>query len=209
MLDGIDVYEGKGEVDWHKVARANRFAFMRGAYGDRADRRCEDNFARAKDNGLASGLYHFYRVTRPAQAQADLMCEVLDKAGFGHGDLPPVLDVEDNPAYDGPWNPANNEAYIAGLRLWLDQVAAHARCTPIIYTRSGFWGVIGRPDGFAGFPLWVAHYTTAPAPTLPQGWQDFAFWQYSQAGHCDGIAGASDMNRFNGEQEDLDRLRAG
>src|SRR5689334_2186195 len=104
VLQGIDVYEGTGAIEWHRVKAANDFAFIRGAYGDRADKMAIQNFQSAKAEGLVCGLYHFYRTTISAGAQLAAMMSVLQKAGCGKGDLPPVIDVEDNPNYDGLWD---------------------------------------------------------------------------------------------------------
>lgn len=209
MLDGVDVHDAQGAMQWHSVAANNQFAFVRAAYGIRADSLAEENFQGAKANGIACGLYHFFRATRDFQQQADLMCEVMTKVGLGTGDLPPVLDVEDNPQYDGPWNTANNAKYIAGLQLWLAQVGKAANCTPIIYTRASFWSQLGNPAGFGQYPLWVAHYTSNPAPALPVGWSSYAFWQYDCAGTTPGVPGKGDLNRFNGQLADLDNIRIG
>ena len=207
MLNGIDVHDAQGDVAWHKVAQSNQFAFVRGAYGDRADSRYLDNYEGCKANGILCGLYHFFRATRDAQKQADIMCGVLHTVQFGTGDLSPVLDVEDNPAYDGPWDASKNAAYLNGLRVWLGTVTkTFPECTPIIYTRSSFWRTLGNPAGFGAYPLWVAHYTQNPKPVLPQGWANYAFWQYSESGQAPGVAGGCDMNRFYGDEADLEKF---
>jgi lysozyme len=202
-IEGIDIYEGVGAVEWHRVAQDEKsFAFIRGAYGDRADSMFAQNYAGAKAAGLMVGAYHFYRVTRDPQAQAQVMTGVLQKAGYGDGDLPPVIDVEDNPGYDGPWNPADNQRYIAGLRLWIGKLQAATGRLPIIYTRAGFWSQIGNPTGFDGCPLWISNYGVT-SPKLPTGWSQYAFWQYSDAGNVDGVHGHCDLNLFNGTVDEL------
>lgn len=208
MLNGIDVHDKQGEVAWQTVAAHNQFAFVRAAYGDRPDARYQDNVEGARANHLPCGLYHFFRATRDAQKQADIMCAALDAVKFGAGDLPPVLDVEDNPHYDGPWDTANNARYINGLRLWLGTLArTYPTCTPILYTRASFWKTLGNPAGFERYPLWIAHYTQNPKPTLPQGWGNYTFWQFSESGTAAGVAGGCDLNRFAGDEAALDALR--
>jgi lysozyme len=210
MLDGIDVHDAQGPVGWATVAAHNQFAFLRGAYGDRADLRYADNYEGCKANKLPCGLYHFFRATQSYQKQADVMCDVLSKIGFGIGDLPAVIDVEDNPHYDGPWDNKNNAAYLKGLQLWLGQIQkTFPNCTPIIYTRGDFWRTLGNPQGFEKYPLWVAHYTSNPQPTLPDGWKNYAFWQYSQSGTAAGVSGGCDMNRFAGDGAQLQALLIG
>ncbi len=205
-IEGIDVYEGNGAIEWHRVAEDGKsFAFIRGAYGDRADKMVAQNYAGAKDAGLLCGVYHFYRVTRDPQAQAQLMADILAKIGYDAGDLPPVIDVEDNPAYDGPWNPADNGRYVTGLLAWLDKLKTSTGRTPIVYVRAGFWNTIDNPDGFAVCPLWIAHYGVA-APRLPSTWGDYTFWQYAEDGLVDGVHGHCDLDRFNGEMDALNVL---
>lgn len=207
MLNGIDVHDGQGVVAWQTVAAHNQFAFVRGAYGDRLDERYLDNYEGCQANRIPCGLYHFYRVTRDPQKQADTMCTALANVKFGAGDLSPVLDVEDNPNYDGPWDTANNGKYIAGLQLWLRQILqTYPQCTPIIYTRAGFWATIGNPAGFAQYPLWVAHYTQNPQPLLPQGWETYTFWQYSENGPAPGVNGGCDLDRFLGDGGALEKI---
>lgn len=205
MLTGIDVHDGQGAIEWHRVAAAGHtFAYLRAAYGDRADKMVAQNYAGAKAAGLKVGLYHFFRATRPADDQAALMAKLVGDLHVGAGDLPPALDVEDNPHYDGEWDTANNGPYISGLRTWIAKVSASiGKQAPVIYTRASFWKLLGAPDGFAENPLWVAHYTTAPQPRIPSGWARYLFWQNSESGHVDGVSGACDMNVFAGTETDL------
>jgi lysozyme len=205
-LEGIDLAEGQGAVEWHRIAQDGKsFAFIRGAYGDRADKMAVQNFLGAKSEGLLCGLYHFYRVTRDPDEQANLMVDILQRAQFGSGDLPPVIDVEDNPAYDGPWKTSDNGRFVDGIRKWLARMTAEFRCTPIIYVRASFWTQIGNPAGFNQYPLWVANYDVA-RPKIPSGWEDYAFWQYSEHGAVDGVGGSCDLNHFNGEDAALRAL---
>jgi lysozyme len=211
MLTGIDVHDGQGSVDWRLVSQSHSFAFVRGAYGTTPDTRVHDNVAAARAAGLCVGVYHFFRATRPAQDQADLFCGLLadlEASGQqGHGgDLPPVLDVEDNPAFDGPYDPRFNDAFQAQLATWLSAVEATGR-QPLIYTRASFWSVIGNPD-FSRYGLWVAHYTTAAAPRLPAVWPQWTFWQYTETGQVPGVRGTCDCNRFGGDAAALRALCA-
>jgi lysozyme len=197
-LSGIDVSELQGGIEWHRVAAAgNYFAYIRGAYGDYTDKMAVQNFLAARSENVLCGLYHFYRATRSASAQQDAMVNVLRKANFGKGDLPPVIDVEDNPYYDGPWNNQNNSRYVQDLLSWLARMTAEFNCTPIIYTRASFWTQIGTPSGFERYPLWVANYGVS-TPILPSSWANYQFWQYSEAGTVDGISGRCDLDYFNG-----------
>jgi Glycosyl hydrolases family 25 len=68
---------------------------------------------------------------------------------------------------------------------------AHGK--PIIYTSPSFWREIaGDTHEFAdaGYSLWIAHYTKPDdPPSLPGGWKNYSFWQYSDKGQIPGIRG--------------------
>lgn len=206
MLKGIDVYAGVGGIEWHKVAEdGNAFAFVRGAYGNVLDKSAAPNAAAARAVGLKVGVYHFVRARMDPKVQLQAFTQALDLAKVGPGDLPPVIDVEDNPAYDGPWKTEDNAAYLAGVMDWIELIKKRVGKPPIIYTRASFWAQLGNPPGFSGCPLWVASYRN-DAPKLPNGWPQYAFWQYSDAGTVAGISGHADVNYFNGNAGQLQSL---
>jgi GH25 family lysozyme M1 (1,4-beta-N-acetylmuramidase) len=118
------------------------------------------------------------------------------------------VDVEDNPFYDGAWNPANNAAYLAAVERWVEAVRTRTGADPVLYTRAGFWDELGNPKMFRTCPLWVASYRPN-APRLPATWDRYTFWQYSEAGEVDGIASKVDLNYFAGGKDALDALLLG
>jgi lysozyme len=207
MLKGIDVWSKSGVIDWGKVKQAGHsFAYIRAAYGDVADQAAGPNLQGARAAGLARGVYHFIRTTRSYQAQLDLMLHLIDTLHIGKGDLPPVVDVEDNPEFDGAWNTANNRSYLAAIEQWIAAVHKMTGAWPVIYTRSGFWERLGNPAGFAHCPLWIASYRAAP-PALPATWNNFTFWQHDPAGTVDGVQAEVDLNYFVGaDHKALERL---
>jgi GH25 family lysozyme M1 (1,4-beta-N-acetylmuramidase) len=54
-----------------------------------------------------------------------------------------------------------------------------------------------------GYPiLWIAHWTTADAPTLPAsnwGGYGWSFWQYTSSGVVPGIGGRVDLDRYRSQ----------
>ena len=79
----------------------------------------------------------------------------------------------------------------------------------MIYTYRYFWtDNMANTTEFSEMPLWLAAYqNTAPAPM--GGWDKIAFWQRSDSGRVNGIAGNVDMNLFNGTAAQLDSFSAG
>ncbi len=196
-LTGIDVSHFQGHVDWQAVKAAGcAFAFAKATEGTGVtDADFAVNWAGMQSAGLLRGAYHFYRA---AERAADQAAHFLATVRFAPGDLPPVLDIEVNDGVTG-------EALVGGVQTWLDAVEPAAGVTPVIYTNTSFWDAHFN-DQFSAYPLWIAHYTSAPAPSpLPAGWADWTFWQYSQSLHISGVSGNVDHDYFDGT---LDALQA-
>lgn len=206
MLKGLDVFHLDTEVQWDLVAKAdNAFAFVRGAYGDAMDSLVVSHVTAARAAGLKAGVYHFFRARMDPDQQLGALLRALDAVNTGPGDLPPAIDIEDNPNFDGDWNAADNPAYVLGVRHWIDRVTARIGKAPVIYTRAGFWDALPATTGLNSCPLWVASYRDT-APTLPAGWSDFTFWQYSQTGRLPGIDRDVDQSYFNGDATELKNI---
>lgn len=80
------------------------------------------------------------------------------------------------------------------------------------YVSPNFWKTnMGDTTWFAehGYPvLWVAHWTSAGAPSTPAGdWaaRGWTFWQYTSNGTVPGISGRVDLDRMRGA--DFSRVR--
>jgi lysozyme len=187
QAQGIDVSKDQGTVDWESVAQAGYvFAFLKATDGETyVDPEFALNSTAAAAAGLLYGAYHFFRAEDSPQAQVDLFWKT---AGNGGG-LPLVVDVEVNMGVSAATLVSNLTQFLAALE------EASGRL-PMIYTDRSFWDGLGT-TAFGGYPLWVAEYGVAQ-PTLPNGWTGWTFWQHSQSGSVPGIAGAVDLNVFNG-----------
>lgn len=182
---GIDVSYYQGEIDWEQVrASGIEFAFIRVSDGeDTPDAMFELNWGGAKAAGIRRGMYQFFRPTESITAQADLAIAMAKKRGAG--ELPPVLDIEDDCGL-APVVVAKR------ARQWTDRVKKALHVEPIVYTYPDFWRR-GGGEVLGGQPLWLAHYTTA-CPSVPPPWQDWRFWQHSDRGRVPGIAGNVDLD---------------
>jgi GH25 family lysozyme M1 (1,4-beta-N-acetylmuramidase) len=198
--EGIDISHWQGEIDWTQVAGADKaFAMMKATEDtDYIDPTYGINRARAVAAGLIVGAYHYAQpstVAGSATAQAD---HFVDVAGFATGDLPPMLDLE------GP-NDLSDAQMEAWIREFLERVYERTGVRGQVYTSPSWWSrEVGDTAWFAtnGYRvITVAHWTTAPAPTVPAGdWAGFGwtFWQYTSNGSVPGIAGRVDLDRYNG-----------
>ncbi|WP_185732501.1 GH25 family lysozyme [Burkholderia sp. Bp8963] len=196
-LQGVDVSSYQGTIDWNAVAASGRqFAYARVSDGATPDTMFDVNYTGIKAAGLARGAYQFFRPSVDPATQAAL---ILQKVG--PGDLPPALDVE---VTDGQ-SPAT---IAANVRTWVTIVQNATGRPPVILTAPGFWNsAVGSPT-FASDPLWVANFAVA-CPTLPIGWNSWAFWMYGNNGSVPGILGAVDVDEFNGSLADLNNLKGG
>ncbi len=197
-MQGIDVSNWQGTIDWAKVAKAGiKFAFLKASEGTNyVDPTYATNRPNAKANGVIAGAYSFGQPGTVAQAiaEADLFVKVASPAS---GDLLPVMDLEVT-------NGLGTADLTAWLKAWLGEVYARTGLHAAIYCSPAFWQkYLGDSAWFAqnGFPvLWIAHWTTATSPWVPGanwGGDGWTFWQYTSSGSVPGISGAVDMDRFH------------
>jgi lysozyme len=201
ILHGIDVSRHQRNIDWEAVSKMNHndigisFAFIKASEGRTVvDEYFDDNWDKAKENGIMRGAYHFYRPHLTADEQASLFFRQVPK--LAKGDLPPVLDIE----MRGSCPPARLKK---NLKRWLVLVEKRYGMTPILYTNYGFYKSYLTGKEFKKYPLWVAHYRT---PDINYKVSEWHFWQHSDHGHVNGIRGGVDFNVFNGDIEDLKKL---
>jgi len=194
-LYGIDVSKWQGTIDWARVrAAGKRFAFGKATEGvSVVDSTYARNKSGAMANGIAFGAYHFAQPANDPTREADWF---VNNAGYKHGMLVPVLDLE-----------RTGGRSTAGLQSWVKTFLARVKyrlgVKPMIYTSPGFWrSYMGDTRWFAdnGYSmLWVAHWTSG-SPSVPGsnwGGRSWTFWQYSETGRVPGISTNVDLNRYH------------
>lgn len=193
---GIDVSRWQGKINWEMVAAAGyRFVLIRATIGDYyTDPRFYVNWSGARDAGLLVSAYHVVTPGRAVDSQTDRLFDVL---GDRKADLPLVLDVELSRG-------VQRAGITACVRDCLQEVEQLDGRKPIIYTARWFWDshVLPSPE-WSEYDLWVANYRVS-APSLPTGWSEWKFWQYSEKGRVPGSGSTStDLDWFAGSYEDL------
>lgn len=209
-IEGIDVSKFQVRIDWARAfAAGKRFCFLRASDGINPanETTLPERWGPARSAGFVCGAYHYFRpssdmnhVTKQAALFLRRFNEAVTVVEKTY--LPAVIDVEQSSESVG------HAEYARGIKLWIDEVERDPRFVgrkTIIYTRASFWREIGDPTGFEDHPVWVADYSRDP-PRLPKGWSEYTFFQYTEKGKVDGIAGDVDLNRFNGDFQGLDRL---
>src|SRR5262249_30533285 len=122
---------------------------------------------------------------------------------------PPVLDIEEAKTSSGTdeWQAIPLDDRVDLVLKWLTAFEEKLGLKPVIYTRMGFVkSHLGDAGQLTEYPLWVAHYTSLQAPSVPEGWPTWTFWQYSQSGQVAGIVGSVDLDKFNGSVSQLRAL---
>jgi len=198
-LHGIDISHHQGRINWNEVACMDAnglkvsFVFLKATEGiTRQDREFERNWRNVKKAGLLRGAYHFFHPSRDARLQAD---NFIAQVELTSGDLAPVLDIERS-------NGKSKKVITEGVRKWCEQIENHYGVKPIIYTSPGFYNKY-LAGSFDDYPLWIAHYYEDLPDIHHRPWH---FWQHTDKARINGIAGMVDMNVFNGDPDDLQKL---
>ena len=193
-IDGIDVSQYNGTVDWAMVKSAGIvFAYARIAENTTPDPQFATNWSGMQANGVVRGAYHFFHPGADPTAQANYVVGALGKLAVA--DLPVVVDVETT---DG--QPAATIA--ANLATFVDAVAVGTGKQPMIFTGKSFWEASVQSTTFASDPLWIAASNVA-CPNLPSQWASWVAWQDSIAATVAGVSGNVDHDKFNGSAADL------
>lgn len=195
---GVDVSRWQGVMDYRKtVAAGAEFAIAKMSEGLSVDPLWEQNSIEIIRAGLLLGAYHFFRPELDAIAQADHFIKNYPIRGTH---LPPALDLE--------IAPHNSAEYRAGVVAWLNRVRDALGPAPMIYTNRSFYNTwlqgLGLPKEFL---LWIASYTNASAPLMPNEFSTWEFWQYTNKGngakYGASASAAIDLNLFNGTAAQL------
>ena len=191
---GIDLSHHQGQIDWSKTTSSNlAFAYIKATEGgDFADPAFKRNWKAARDAGLIVGAYHFFSICRPVAIQAENFLRILPP---DHGQLPPVIDVENEGGCNMVNTPKDIERQIYTLSNIIEKKTG---CRPIIYAPSRFEaGLITVMDRDQKY--WV------PSQFWPPSFQNrnWIFWQYKSTGSVKGISTDVDLNVFRGTPQDL------
>ncbi|GAA0523537.1 hypothetical protein GCM10011581_39530 [Saccharopolyspora subtropica] len=204
-VQGIDVSNHNGNIDWSKVAAdGKKFTFVLATDGTSfTNPRYSQQYHGAKDAGLIAGAYHFARPSSSsAEVQAQRFLDVADYQADGRT-LPPVLDLEIDPNTGGCYGLSVAEMH-QWTKTFADKVKERTGKDAIIYANPSFWRqCMGGTDSFGHHALWLASYGV-DSPTVPTGFDGWDFWQYTDKGRVAGISGYTDLNLY---QEGIERLR--
>jgi lysozyme len=191
-INGIDVSKHQGYIYWASVKKMKidsisiDFAFIKATEGlNDVDGMFKCNWDLAKQNNISRGAYLFFIATKDGKQQADNFIKTVK---LEKGDLPPVIDVEEDYG-------ADKSDLKKRLIICLQTLQAYYKVKPILYTYVDFYKNTLSND-FDNYPLWIAHYTDSEKPQISRNW---LFWQHNDGGSVNGITERVDFNVFNGD----------
>lgn len=199
-IHGIDVSRHQQRINWQQVAtmkskgKSIQFCFIKATQGNyRTDDYFDRNWRKSKEAGLIRGAYHYFDPRVSGEIQAIYFLRNYESES---GDLPPVLDVEEQ-------NNIHPSIIRSEVKKWLDYVKKKTGVQPLIYTNTKFYrNILG--ESFDEYPFWVAHYHDGDEPRVYRQWH---FWQHSESGNVNGIKGKVDFNVYSGDSLSFDKIR--
>jgi lysozyme len=199
-VTGVDVSVYQGEIDWAILAGKAQFAVIRAGYGNEyIDPRLDANVVGAASNGVPYGIYWYLKPGKDWKKHAERFAQAYNDYG---GAIHPTFDLEET----GGLNKTELESWCLKCFNRFGEVTGLAPDGVMCYTSAGFLNpAMGLTNWLKWRHLWVAHWTTAPAPIIPNEWavpnKPWKFWQYSAKGiGADyGVQSKSvDLDRYNG-----------
>ncbi len=198
-VHGIDVSSYQQKIKWELVEEMEdngvhiSFAFIKATEGvTLVDSYFQRNWRESQKNGIIRGAYHYFKPKKSGLWQARFFLQTVN---LEPGDLPPVLDVEETGGL-------NKKELQKNVREFLEEIERKTSVKPIIYTGYKFYEDYLRGE-FDDYTLWVAHYYKSQLKLKANEWK---FWQHADNATVDGIKGKTDLNIFNGDEEDLSAL---
>ena len=198
VLQGIDVSDHQGDIDWKKVAEAGyEFVFVRlgfRGYGEEGtlneDEMAIEYLRGAENAGLQVGAYFFSQAVteEEAEEEAEFAAEILERSGV-RLDLPLVYDPEFIPGVDGRANHVSSEQVCLNTDAFRDAAEAAIRCKVALYTNLYWENNMFDAETLNEYEIWYADYTDVPETPY-----HFTWWQYSETGTVPGIKGPMDLN---------------
>ncbi len=192
---GVDVSEHQGAIDWEKVrADGYEFAFIRIGYRGygTAGKVCQDKFfvenlENARAAGLDVGIYFFSQAVSEEEARQEAEF-VLQNLGGCELQLPVVYDPEHILDAAARTDDVTGEQFTKNTILFCEMIR-EAGYEPMIYSNMLWEAYQFDLEQLAGYPIWYADYEP-----LPQTPYHFVFWQYTNEGRVDGMAGDIDLD---------------
>ncbi|HEY0239760.1 MAG TPA: GH25 family lysozyme [Friedmanniella sp.] len=180
---GVDISSYQGNLKWSTWTKKDRdFAYIKATEGTSYQNKYfKTQYKAAGKAGVVRGAYHF---ANPAGKAGYKQARYFVEHGGGWTadgkTLPGVLDIE--------YNPYGSTCYGVSKKKTVKWVVSFTReykkltgRSAVIYTTTDWWKqCTGNSSKIADTnPLWIARYGSEKPGTLPKGWDEATFWQYT------------------------------
>ena len=196
---GIDISRHQGKINWKRLKdfrfKYNKidFIYIKATESSSwVDKTFDVNWRKAKKHDFIRGAYHFFDPKIGAKEQIN---NFISKVKLEKGDLPPMLDVEQESSI-------TTSKYRAKVKECLILLEKHYGVKPILYVNQFFYEQYFNTSEFAEYSLWLSSLTNSP-PKL----SNWVIWQFSHTSIVPGIDEYVDFNIFNGSINKLKILQ--
>ncbi len=200
MLEGIDVSEHQGQIDWGQVITARKFAMIRASYSGAKDKMLDRNKDEARNTGILRGFYHYAYPQYSPDPVADARQFTQFVGDLRDGEVL-ALDVEEH--WGGNW--------VDWAKKWLDEVFRITGRRPLVYMNDNFDNMYDwKPVVDGNYGLWLAYWDNNTQNLPATDWPFVAIKQYivGGPGAVPGIAGRIDLDVFYGDEEQFKKYGA-
>ncbi|MCX4327449.1 MAG: GH25 family lysozyme [Lachnospiraceae bacterium] len=188
-LDGIDVSNWEGKINFRKVREAGiRIVYIKATQGQNiTDPDFERNYREAEREKLRIGFYHYVMAKNleEAKKEADFFySRTRDKVQHAR----PAMDFEEFGTLD------YHEIQNISLEF-LSVLETKTGHRPVIYSDASNAASVFDNGHLRKYPLWIAQYG-AERPDMENQWKRWSGWQYTDSGHVKGVHGKVDRDYF-------------
>lgn len=188
IYEGIDVSGYQGNIDFKRVKQSGiEIVYMKSSEGpDYIDSKFEQNYARAKENGLKVGIYHYVtaRTIQQAEREARFFASVISKKA------PECRLAMDFESFGSLSRDEINQIGLTFLRT-VEKLTGKEM---VVYSNAYAASYVWREE-IAKYPLWIAQYEVNN-PENNGIWSNWVGWQYTDAGRINGISTYVDRDKF-------------
>lgn len=197
VLNGIDVSEWNGDIDWKKVKESGvSYAIIRvgGRYtrsgGYFTDSSYEENIKEALAAGLDVGVYFFSAAINTTEAKQEAAYVMKLISGYNIN-LPVVMDYEYESGHAGRLYDAHlsKNAATNVVKAFCSSVEAKGYVGMIYASMSVLRDDMNPAVIAKSYPVWTAQYNVTDDLTTAH-----SYWQYSSTGVVPGMPGATDLD---------------
>ncbi|WP_051539936.1 GH25 family lysozyme [Clostridium ihumii] len=184
-LKGIDVSNWQRDIDFAAVKRDGvNIVYMKASEGSNyKDAFLEQNYSRAKEQGLNVGFYHFFLGDAINEAKFFIEC-IKNKVS----DCLLAIDIEKN-------NNMDKNTLTSECITFLEEIKRLTGKNVVVYTYTSF-ARENLDSRLSKYPVWIADYDVNP-PSYNGIWSNWVGFQYTDKGHVLGVNGNCDVNEFN------------